>query len=56
MKDADRVEDLEEGLRRILILMNEDGRHEVTERDQAVKAVALDLLDLDLPPHPWWFH
>lgn len=45
-----RVEDLEEALRRIVCLLQVDGRHDVTDRDTAVLAVALDQLGLDQPP------
>lgn len=46
-----RIEDLEEGMRRIVCVLEPDGRHDVTDRDRAVLAIALDLLGLDqLPP------
>lgn len=47
--DAARIEDLEESLRRIVVLLNPDGHHEVTERDAAVLAIACDALLLDAP-------
>jgi hypothetical protein len=44
---TDRVEDLEEALRRIVTVVAHDGRHEDTERDLAVLALALDALGLE---------
>lgn len=55
-KEQDRIEDLEEGMRLIATLVQRDGRHEVTERDEAILVVALDRLGLDEPPMPFWRH
>jgi hypothetical protein len=48
-----RLEDLEEALRRIVIVLEPDGRHDVTDRDMAALAVACDVLDLDFPELDW---
>lgn len=53
-KDGDRIEDLEEGLRLIAALVQRDGCHDVTERDDAVLTVVLGALGLDAPPVPYW--
>jgi hypothetical protein len=55
-RDASHVqrrEDLEEALRRIVIVLQPDGRHPVTDRDLAALAVACDVLDLDFPEIDW---
>lgn len=55
MSSTDRIEDLESALQKIVLLMNEDGCHQVTERDDAVMTIALDALGLDdPPPRQWW--
>jgi hypothetical protein len=41
-----RIEDLEEALRRIVVVISPDGHHVTCERDEAVLALALDALDL----------
>jgi hypothetical protein len=48
-----RLEDLEEALRRIVIVLQPDGQHAVTDRDLAALAVACDVLDLDFPELDW---
>jgi hypothetical protein len=48
-----RLEDLEEALRRIVIVLEPDGRHDVTDRDVAALAIACDVLDLDFPEINW---
>jgi hypothetical protein len=48
-----RLEDLEEALRRIVILLEPDGHHAVSDRDLAALAVACDVLDLDFPELDW---
>jgi hypothetical protein len=48
-----RLEDLEEALRRIMIVLEPDGRHDVTDRDLAALAIACDVLDLDFPEIDW---
>jgi hypothetical protein len=48
-----RLEDLEEALRRIVIVLEPDGRHDVTDRDIAALAIACDVLDLDFPETNW---
>lgn len=48
-----RLEDLEEALRRIMIVLEPDGRHDVTDRDLAALAIACDVLDLDFPEINW---
>jgi hypothetical protein len=48
-----RIEDLEEALRRIVVVLQPDGRHELCERDLAALAVACDVLDLDVPEVDW---
>jgi hypothetical protein len=50
---TERLEDLEEALRRIVILLEPDGHHDVTDRDLAALAVACDVLDLDFPELDW---
>jgi len=52
MSPAERIEDLEEGMRIIACLIQRDSCHEVTERDEAVLAVVLERLDLNAPPTP----
>jgi hypothetical protein len=48
-----RIEDLEEALRRIVVVLQPDGRHELCDRDLAALAVACDVLDLDVPEVDW---
>jgi hypothetical protein len=48
-----RLEDLEEALRRIMIVLQPDGQHPVTDRDLAALAIACDVLDLDFPEIDW---
>ena len=48
MDDASRIEDLEEALRRIVTVISPDLRHVQCERGQAVLAIALEQLGLDL--------
>jgi hypothetical protein len=48
-----RLEDLEEALRRIVIVLQPDGQHPVTDRDLAALAIACDVLDLDFPEFDW---
>jgi hypothetical protein len=48
-----RIEDLEEALRRIVVVLQPDGRHQLCERDLAALAVACDVLDLDVPEVDW---
>jgi hypothetical protein len=50
---AARIEDLEEALRRIVVVLQPDGRHQLCERDLAAIAVACDVLDLDAPEVDW---
>jgi hypothetical protein len=50
---AARIEDLEEALRRIVVVLEPDGRHELCDRDLAAIAVACDVLDLDVPEVDW---
>jgi hypothetical protein len=50
---AARIEDLEEALRRIVVVLQPDGRHQLCERDLAALAVACDVLDLDVPEVDW---
>ena len=44
-----RVEDLEESLRRIVTVIGHDPQHKCCDRDDAVLAIALDILGLDPP-------
>jgi hypothetical protein len=46
-----RVEDLEEALRRIVVLLEPGSRHRPSAREWAALAVACDALDVD-PPVP----
>lgn len=55
-KAEDRIEDLEEGLRLIATLVQHDGCHLVTERDDAILTIALDRLDVSVVPIPYWSH
>ena len=48
-----RLEDLEEALRRMVIVLQPDGRRSVTERELAALALACDVLDLDFPELDW---
>ncbi len=41
-----RVEDLEEALRRIVVVVSPDGHHVECAREKAVLTIALDQLDL----------
>ena len=50
---AARIEDLEEALRRIIVVLEPDGRHQLCDRDLAAIAVACDVLDLDVPEVDW---
>jgi hypothetical protein len=50
---AARIEDLEEALRRIVVVLQPDGRHQLCDRDLAAIAVACDVLDLDVPEVDW---
>ena len=50
---AARIEDLEEALRRIVVVLQPDGRHQLCDRDLAALAVACDVLDLDVPEVDW---
>lgn len=50
---AARIEDLEEALRRIVVVLQPDGRHQLCERDLAALAVACDVLNLDVPEVDW---
>jgi hypothetical protein len=50
---AARIEDLEEALRRIVVVLQPDGRHQLCDRDLAAIAVACDVLDLDVPEDDW---
>jgi hypothetical protein len=52
-RSRQRLEDLEEALRRIMIVLEPDGRHDVTDRDLAALAIACDVLDLDFPEIDW---
>ena len=45
-----RIEDLEESLRRIVTVVGHDPQHECCDRDDAVLAIALEILGLDPPP------
>lgn len=45
------MEDLEEALRRIVVLLSVDNRHVCCERDDAALTVALDQLGVP-SPHP----
>jgi hypothetical protein len=42
-----RIEDLEEALRRMVVVCQPDGRHVECVREQAALAIALDQLNLD---------
>jgi hypothetical protein len=50
---AARIEDLEEALRRIIVVLEPDGRHQLCDRDLAALAVACDVLDFDVPEVDW---
>lgn len=43
--DHDRIEDLEEGLRQVIIVLQADGHHDVTLRDEAALVIARSHLD-----------
>ena len=45
-----RIEDLEESLRRIVTVVGHDPQHKCCDRDDAVLAIALEILGLDPPP------
>ena len=45
-----RVEDLEESLRRIVTVIGHDPQHVCCERDDAVLAIALEVLGFDPLP------
>jgi hypothetical protein len=44
-----RIEDLEEALRRIVVVLQPDRRYDATDRDWAALAIACDALDIDVP-------
>lgn len=55
MGDADRIEDLEEALRRIVTVIGDTNIYPgVIDRDLAVINIALDALGLDTIPLPAW--
>lgn len=47
MTDADRIEDLEEALRRIVVVISPDNCHACCNRDAAAITIAMDALGLD---------
>lgn len=54
-KDAARIEDLEEALRRIVTVVADARCYPgVIDRDLAVINIALDSLGLDMVPFPAW--
>lgn len=49
MDTAARLEDLEEALRKMVIILSPDARHSCCDRDAAAITIATDALGLDPP-------